>query len=196
MTEIEKLRNEIAYYFDPDQFVEGSLENHQSPSGKFRLETSLFKQTREDANWEVTKVGIYTDKDENLFRFFGNDSRFFHHWAEKDGNEYLICAEDLFGGQTIIDLTNQKMETHTNDEDGFIWAEFYLSPDKSKLAILGCYWSGPLLLKVYDFQNPMQLPLKELNEISLISDEEEIKGWLNDEHLYSDQRESISILKD
>ncbi len=181
---IFKIRDEIKEYFDPSRLAKDSEETFESPSGNFRLETSNYSQDKKDVNWDVTKVKVFENRtNEKIFEFFGNDGRFFHEWLNKNETEYLIFAEDLFGGQTIIDLTNRKMESYSPNEDGFIWTDFHLSPDGKTLATIGCYWACPYVIKVYDFQNPMTLPLEELNEIELLDADEIITGWIDNETL-------------
>ncbi len=193
MNHIQKIRNEILHFFDPSRLAEGSQEIYFSPNEKYRLETSNYWQSKEDVNWDVTKVEIFDNHtNEKLFEFFGNDGRFFHDWITKNGIDYLICAEDLFGGQTVIDLTNRQMESFSPDEEGFIWTNFQLSPDGNKLATIGCYWACPYVIKVYDFKTPMELPLLELMELDLVDNSEEILGWIDNEHLKTDKRDHLS----
>ncbi len=182
MNQIEKVREETNKYFDPKLLVKDSHERFDAPSTNFRIETSNYCQDKDDVNWDVTKVEVYDNKsNEKIFDFFGNDGHFFHGWLQKDATEYLICAEDLFGGQTVVDLTNRKLESYSLDEDGFIWTNFSLSPDGKTLATIGCVWACPFVLKLYDFENPMDLPLKEIKEIELLGADETMDGWL-DEH--------------
>jgi hypothetical protein len=179
MNNIENERAEIRKYFDAQNLIDDSFERDDSPSGRFRLQTSSYRQTKPDTNWEVTKVEIYdTGSNEMLFNFISND-RFFHAWLATNGIEYLVCAEDLFGGQTVIDLFHGKMASYSPGDDGFIWIEFFLSPDGKTLATFGCFWACPFQIKVYDFCDPMKLPLPEIKEIDL-SGTESFAGWLDD----------------
>lgn len=182
-------------FFDSSLLAKDSLESFISPNGKYRMETSNYRQNKEDVNWDVTKVEIYNNQSqEKIFKFFGNDRRFFHQWLTKKETDYLICAEDLFGGQTVIDLTNREMESFSSGEDGFIWTDFHLSPHGNKLATVGCYWACPYVIKVYDFQTPMTVPLEELIEIGLIDNSEEIIGWLDNENLTTDKRKTLNTM--
>lgn len=194
VNQIDKIRTEIESYFDPTRLAKDSEESFISPNGFYRLETSNYWQDKEDVNWDVTKVQIFDNQtNEKIFDFFGNDGRFFYEWLVKDEIEYLICAEDLFGGQTIVDLTNRKMEGYSPGEDGFIWTDYHLSPDGYKIAIIGCYWACPYVIKIYDFKTPLTLPLKELSEIELIDNSEEIEGWLDNENLITNNRKTLAI---
>jgi hypothetical protein len=181
MNQIEKERAEIRKYFNENNLIENSLETFISNTGNFQLNTCCYRQTKPDVNWSVTKVEVVEIKmNEKIFEFYVNDSHFFHGWAQKDKTEFLICAEDLFGGQSVVDLTNRKMASFSTDEDGFIWTEFHLSPNGTYLATIGCVWACPYTIKVFDFQNPLNLPLKEIEEIILLDDEQTMI-WLDNE---------------
>lgn len=160
--------------------MKGDFETFFSPSKQFRLDTTNY--WLKNPYWDLTKVEIYDQKlNIKIFDFFVNESRFFHGWANANNVDYLICAEDIFGGQTIVDLTNQKMTGYSPNEDGFIWTDFHLSPDGKILATIGCYWACPSIIKLFDFTNPMKLPLKEISEIELLGNDEIIIGWIDNE---------------
>ncbi len=161
MNFIETIRAETKQYFNPNNAIENSKETIFSPNNKYKVETILFNQEKPDCNWVVTKIEIYENENSRLlFSFFLNDSHFFHSWLTKNEVEYLLCAEDLCGGQTVIDLTNQQMSSYTTNDDGFIWAKHLLSPNQDFLAVFGCFWACPYLVTVYHFDKPMELPLK------------------------------------
>jgi hypothetical protein len=175
---IEKIRKEIKKDFDEQPFQEEESETFISPFNKFRLETTTFWLKEPNSN--LTKVEIYEQaSNEKSFEFFINESHFFHGWLTKNNIDYLICAEDIFGGQTVIDLTNREMVSYSPNEDGFIWTDFYLSPDGNTLATIGCYWACPYVIKLFDFRDPMTLPLDEIKEIPLLQNNEIIVSWLD-----------------
>jgi hypothetical protein len=182
MNYIEEIRANIKTYFDLSNLIEGSVDVSLSPNGNYRLDRSYFKQTKPDCNWCVTKIEIFDNKlNLTVFSFFCNDDQFFYSWLKKGDTEYFICAEDIFGGQTIIDLTNSKMESYSQNEDGFIWTAFHLSPNGRYLATIGCYWACPFVIKIFDFSNPLILPLTEIKEIELLDNDETILGWTDNE---------------
>jgi hypothetical protein len=177
---IEEIRAEIKKDFDEQRFQKGDFETFISPSSKFRLDTTNFWV--KDTNLEFTKVEVYDqNSNDKLFDFFVNEGRFFHGWLTKNNIDYLICAEDIFGGQTIVDLTNRKMVGYSPNEDGFIWTDFQLSPDGKTLATIGCYWACPYVIKLFDFTDPMSLPLTEIKEIKLLQNNEIITCWLDND---------------
>jgi len=180
MNHIDSMRAELQRVYDVSAFVNDSEEVIFSPTGHFRLETANYFVPKTFGDWELTKITIlYHNTNEAVFTFFSNHEKFIYSWAVKDGREYLICAEDIFGGQTIIDLTNRMMAGYSPNEDGFIWTDHYLSPDGAILATIGCYWACPYVIKLYDFSQPLQLPLREVREIQLLDSGETITGWLD-----------------
>ena len=160
MNKIEIVRNEIKEFFNPSsEIIE--TEFIFSPNGKYRVETNSYKQNKPDHNWEVTKIEVfYNIEQKNIFSFFVNDGMFYHSWVTKGEIEYLLCAEDLCGGQTVIDLTNRKMSSYSLNNDGLIWTKHLLSPNQKLLAVFGCGWGSEFFLTIYHFDNPMVLPLK------------------------------------
>ncbi len=182
MNYIDKIRAGIKKDFNEQTFQKGDFETFISPSKKIRLDTTNFWS--KEPNWDLTKVEVYEQiSNEKLFDFFINESRFFHSWVTKDNVDYLICAEDIFGGQTVVDLTNRKIVGYSPNKDGFIWTDFHLSPDGQTLATIGCYWACPYVIKLFDFNDPMNLPLMEIKEIELLDNDEIIVGWLDNETL-------------
>ena len=178
MNFISKIRDDINKDFNEKTFQKGDFETFISPSKQFRLDATNFWS--KEPNWDLTKVEIYEQNlNKKIFDFFVNDSHFFHAWVITNNIEYLICAEDIFGGQTIVDLANLKIAGYSPNEDGFIWTDFHLSPDGKTLATIGCYWACPYVIKLFDFSNPMNLPLKEIKELELLGNDEIILGWVD-----------------
>jgi hypothetical protein len=182
MNFIDKVRADIKKVFNEKIFQKGDFKTSISPSKQFRLDATNF--WLKEPNWDITKIEIYDQKlNKKILDFFVNDGQFFYEWLETNGVEYLICAEDIYGGQTIIDLTNIEIVGYSPMEEGFIWTDFCLSPDGKTLATIGCYWACPFVIKLFDFTNPMILPLREMKEIELVNNGEIMLGWLNNETL-------------
>ena len=182
MNHIDTIRIDIKKDFNEKTFQKGDFETFQSPSGQFRIDATNY--WLKEPVWDLTKVEIYDQKiNEKILDFFINESRFFHGWVTAKNIDYLICAEDIFGGQTVVDLTNRQMKGYSPNEDGFIWTDFHLSPDSKTLATIGCYWACPYVIKLFDFSDPLNLPLAEIREIELLDNDEIILGWVDNETL-------------
>jgi hypothetical protein len=160
MNSIEIVRQESSRFFSLGTRI-SDREIFLSPTGQFRAEATGYSYSGSEGNIEILKIEVFDNKKEILqFSFLVNEGTFFHSWITKNQQQYLICAEDLCGGQTIIDLTNTKMSSYTTSDDGFIWTKHLLSPNNELLAVFGCSWGSSFFLTVYRFDNPMDLPLK------------------------------------
>ena len=71
------------------------------------------------------------------------------------------------------------MESFSPGIDGYIWAEFHISPMQNVLATDGCIWAAPYQIKLYDFRKPMNLPLQEIKDIEIEADMNFIE-WTDD----------------
>ena len=152
MNFIQDVREEMQKYFNPNSPIKNSEETFFSPSKNFKVQVISYKQDMANSNWEVTNVEIFDQvTSDSLFSFMVNEGTFFHSWVVKDKKEYLLCAEDLCGGQTIIDLANKKMSSYSANEDGFIWTKHLLSPNEQFLAVFGCGWGSEFFIIVYHY---------------------------------------------
>jgi hypothetical protein len=182
MNHIDKIRDNIKAHFNGQTIEKGDVESFTSPSKKFRADTTNCHT--KNANSVYTLVEIYEQvQNQKILDFFTNEDRFLHGWGIANEIEYLITAEDIYGGQTIVDLTNRKLYGYSPDESGFIMTNFHLSPNGKTLATIGCYWACPFVIKFFDFTNPTKLPLREIKEIELLDNDENIVGWLDEETL-------------
>jgi hypothetical protein len=195
MNYIDKIRSEIQEYVNLEKVLEDRQETVYSPSQKFRVETKSYKQEKPGCNLEATKVDVYRgDSSDLMFSFFVNEGTFFHSWVTKNNVEYLLCAEDLCGGQTVIDLTNKKMSSYTTDDDGLIWIKHLLSPDEKLLAVFGCGWGTAFFITVYHFDDPMQLPLRIAYEPTWTG--YDILEWIDNKQLkVQNNEEEIEVLE-
>ena len=182
MNHIDTIRATMIKDFSEKDFQRGDFETFLSPSKRFRLDVTSY--LLKDPPLDLTNIEIFDQTlNEKIFDFFVNESHFFHGWVSANDTEYLLCAEDIFGGQTVIDMTHKKMNSYSPPEDGFIWTDFYVSPDGKTLATIGCYWACPYVIKVFDFSEPLNLPLREIQQIELLDNDEVITGWLDNETL-------------
>jgi len=199
MNDIQTIRDEIKQYFNPHNAIDNSNETIFSPNNKYRVETISFRQEKPDCNWESTKVEIYqNDNSALLFSFFVNEGTFYHSWVTKKEVEYLLCSEDLCGGQSVIDLTHNVMSSYTaNNVDGLIWTKHLLSPNEDLLAVFGCVWGSAFFVTVYHFDKPMKLPLKIAYQPSWTG--YDIIEWIDNETLRveksEDQIETLRLEK-
>ena len=180
MNNISISKSEIKKFFDPKKIIEGSRSSSISPTGSYKVETVGYLQSKPDVNWTVTKVRVFDNQsNELMFEFFTDYHSFFHEWLTDENMEYLVGGEVLCGGQTVIDLSSKKMKSYSPLEDGFIWSDFYFSPSGDSLAVIGCFWACPYEVRVYDFSNPLVLPLPEIKAVSLADSELDSIEWID-----------------
>lgn len=101
MNYIEEIRVGLKEIFD-QRITEVEGETFIPPSGNFRLDANMLY----DQKYVVTRAQIYQQSNnEKIFDFLVNEDRTLYSWIEKNNIEYMVCSEDLFGGQTVIDLS-------------------------------------------------------------------------------------------
>jgi len=149
----------MAFIIKPENKVDDSTKLHTSPSGKYTLEVSNYKPPKE--GWDCTQ-GIVRKGDEVIEVVNRDYSAFPFAWCEDHpvGHDYLLCGE-TYMGQTIIGLDaglkgdNRKDCNTPKGREGFCWAEFKISKDKTKIAVCGCYWACPFEIWIVDFNYPL-----------------------------------------
>lgn len=157
----------------PDGFV-----TELSPCGRYRLEIEEYV----GAQGQEVSIGIVRRADNGLqiATIKQDDSRFCHGWASRAGHDYLLCSERLIGGQSVIDLMTGEVAGFSSSDEEFIWTQFHASPSGNKLAVIGCYWACPYQAMIYDFREPLRLPLPKLAELRPPNSSVESATWIDD----------------
>jgi len=134
--EIQSIREALRRRLESARLCPEEGITELSPCGRYRLEVVGYA-TAELPEYATITVALVrsTATGEVLATVARNDTRYFYAWITRDGHDYLLFPEDL-EGQTVIDLTARRVEGFSSPDDGFIWAEFYPSPDKTLLAIV------------------------------------------------------------
>jgi hypothetical protein len=138
-----------------------------SPCGRYELEVDVYA-TADARGKPSMAVAVVTSTvtGETIATLKRNDDRCFYAWVHRDGHDYLVFPEDL-EGQSVVDLAERRVQGFSSQDDPFIWAEIHPSRDGTKLAVIGCYWACPYQVTVYDFTNPMALPLPKIAQFDL-----------------------------
>lgn len=150
-----------------------------SPCGRYLLEVDSYTTARLD----YASIAVATVRSaatgEVVVAVNRNDTQCFYAWVSRAGRDYLLFAEDL-EGHSVIDLTARRVEGFSSPDDQFIWTEIYPSPDRTRLAVVGCYWACPYEVAVYDFRDPLSLPLPVLARFELPEGDTAFGGWVGD----------------
>jgi hypothetical protein len=170
--EIQKVREEIRQQLLSARICPEERTVELSPCGRYQLEVGVYAEVSrpEDASLALAVVRSVATG-EVVATVGRNDDRLFYAWVSRDGQDYLLFPEDLLG-QTVINLTTRQVAGYSTPDGDFIWTEFYPSPDRNCLAVVGCYWACPFVVIVYDFRDPMNLPLPILAEFEFPNGEE------------------------
>lgn len=184
-------------YFVPEN---ESKEHHRevmSPSGRYRLVLDVY--STKPGCWSYSRGRMYAGE-KLVADVKRNYSHFPFAWAEghANGHDYLLCGED-YQGYTVVELDTGRRndllpesvpKSYTYKEKdgtektgvvdmypngyGFCWAGIHPSPDRRVIAVEGCYWAAPYEVVLYDFSEPMQFPLWELERWE---DSEGFESW-------------------
>lgn len=175
----EKIREEIKTHFDINSSLGFTKLISQSEYGLYYIETEHYKQSKSNSDWIISKIYVHhLENQKVIFEYLTNHDDDFHTWICKNGNDYLLFPE-VQGGQSILDISEQKLYSFYSEDDPFIWVDIFISPDKTKLAVMGCYWACPTELVIYDCNDLTNLPYVPIYR-QLLENNFEIEGWIDE----------------
>jgi len=157
-TDIDIKRADIKQYFDENAKILEAEQFELSEYGMYYFEAQQYHQTDPKRNWIVTKIQIgHIEKEGHFFEYLTDNDDNCFLWVCKDNKDYLLLPE-FQGGQSIFDVAEQRLYSYYSEDDSFIWINIHISPNKTKLAVTGCYWACPFEIVVYDCANLTGLP--------------------------------------
>ncbi len=197
---IEEIRRQLIEAFSDKNLVHGEGEEFVSPEGKYRIKQHLYKQPVVESAKEreerqalerrynvpvgrcdyrlYSRIEVFDSASNLIASFFIDDADFFHHWILAGEKEYLLFAECLCGGNSVLNLKTREIQGYSDGTDGFMSAGYYPSPDLQHLAILGCYWACPYEVQLFDISNIESLPWPMILETELKGGEGDVV-WLD-----------------
>jgi hypothetical protein len=178
--EIETVREKMKRVLESARLCPDEGFNELSPCGRYLLEVEAYAPA-EVPNYSTIAVATVRSAvtREVVVTLNRNDTRCFYAWVTRDEHDYLLFAEDL-EGHSVIDLTARRVEGFSSPDDQFIWAEIHPSPDRMWLAVVGCYWACSYEVAVYDFHDPLRLPLPVVARFELPDSGKAFEGWVTD----------------
>jgi hypothetical protein len=174
--EIQRVREATEQALASARLCPGGPVTELSPCGRYRLEIEQYAYEQGVA--PAVAVVRRTADGQEVATVKSNDGSFYA-WLARAGRDFLLFPEDL-EGQTVIDLTTGQVASFSSPDDPFIWTTFHLSPDGTKLAVVGCYWACPYQVTVYNFHEPLNLPLPKLAEFELPDNDAEFEEWVTE----------------
>jgi|GEM_PF-1439515 len=178
--DIDIKRANIKLYFDETAKIVGTDEYALSEYGIYYYETQQYRQTDQNRSWVVTKIQIgYLEKDGYFFEYLTDNEDTCSLWIYENKKHYLLLPE-FQRGQSVFDVEEQMLYSFYSKDDPFIWTSIFISPDKTKLAVTGCYWACPFEIVVYDCMNLIKLPYSCIYRQPL-DNNFEIKEWADNE---------------
>lgn len=193
--EIDAVREQMKRALESGRLCPDEGFAQRSPCGRYLLAVEAYAPAEFPHYATVAIASIRTAATGEVVATFNrNDTRYFYTWITRDGHDYLLFAEDL-EGHSVIDLTAQRVEGFSSPDDQFIWVEIHPSPDRMRLAVVGCYWACPFEVAVYDFRDPLRLPLPVVARFELPDSGRAFGGWLTDRSFRLTGREGDRVIE-
>ena len=193
---IDEDREKICKYFTENNYIKDSKEEISSPINKCRIVKKEYKQSKEDLNWIASKIEIYDENGALRKTILIDNEHFFYKFIEIGQTEFLLFSEVLCGGNCVLNLNNFELFGFSDGTDGFICAEYYASPDKKRLAALGCFWAGLYFVKIFDITEIENLPWPCVQEIHLKEDGEIQLKWISERELHIREFDDKKLIQD
>ncbi len=179
---VKKRRNIQTRWKDSKPLLD-LVETHTSPSGKYTLKIipCIFDLHR---NWAYTVGDVMsksTGKEIQIAQVVRDHHVFPFVWCEDhpDGNDYLLCGED-YQGLTVIRLNTGEridyIEKEAESNKGFSWTDCKISPDKTRIAMEGGYWTQGFEVHLRDFRNPFNVPYERVGK-DFVQYHDRLIGW-------------------
>ncbi len=184
MNYIDLFRREIVEDVAQGTLKPDEKETIYSPDRRFYFEATPIQSAVPNLNWSALQIEIFdSTTTERIGCFIRNEDVYSYYWLDLPQSRYLFLSEDYMG-ESVFDLNQKRLYGYAinhKEEEGFIWTEFIPSPDKSKIAIIGCYWGSDYGVIVYDLKALPSLPLPRLLEFTPLKRDN--VSWLTDSKL-------------
>jgi hypothetical protein len=190
---INTLRSDIQQFFDVRQLIEDETQKKYSKNGLFYFIAQNYRQTDPQRNWVVSKIEIWQNQ-EKLFQYLtsSDDCCLAATWINQAEIDYLFLPE-IMGGQSVYDTQQQKFYSYYDDADPFIVYNVMISPQQDKMAVEGCYWACPQVIRVYDIQKMTDLPYPLLYDSTHLQNPY-MEGWQDNNTLKINHQNNMLVV--
>lgn len=113
---------------------------------------------------------------------FNDSSLFYQLISHRNGKEFLIFRQDLYG-YSVLDIEKNEImqffpECSYDGIETFIWTGADYNLENNLLAVSGCYWACPYGVQLFSFENPMSEKPKCVDIISCLDGDYDVYGEL------------------
>lgn len=186
----EDRRNKVIQAVSLGKPLKGKKETRASPSGKYKLELMPYAVTDMRCPFYSVVEIIRSSDGERMGKIIRNEADFPFLFVEnRDGKDYLMCAED-YQGFTLVNITDGKKYDYVPEKSkrelSLRITDFHLSPSTQYVAIEGFCKTKPNDLiesdevHFYKIKDLTKLPYQEI-DIRITFAYDKVIGWENDE---------------
>lgn len=144
--------------FEPKYFTE---EKELSINSNYTLHIKSYEGLIDNRNHNGSICILKDSKGKtiNTWKSIDDSATFYEMINHKNGDNYFIFRQDLYGF-SILDLkTNEIMQflpqKALEEVETFIWTDVDYNPLTNVLAVSGCYWASPYSVQIFNFDNPL-----------------------------------------
>lgn len=163
------MEEKVNYFAEENKILERERVA-MTENDEYRMKIDYYRVGKpEDHYWDYTKLTIYRGwETEPLFEIERNYHSFWNLIImDYKGSDWLLAGRDYHGGYSVFDLTNKKEYEYKPDHSiplaHFCWINVEFLREEEKIEVNGCYWGAPYEYVTFDFSDPTNVPLPELD---------------------------------
>lgn len=144
-------------------FIPDNLEQNEERRLSAEYSVNISDYNGKVGEWNLSGSECrLVDRDNKIiaeWRSIDNDGDFYKIIKHRNGKNYLLFLQDLYGYSVLDISSGEKMqyfpEESLNGGETFIWTDIEYNPVSNVLAVSGCYWACPYSTHLITFENPM-----------------------------------------
>lgn len=151
---------EVMSLFTQENYDEKEVMEFVGRTGKYRIDINRYVGSTGKYNLKGSACSFFNN---NIllktWYCIDNSAEFYRLITHKNGKDYLLFRQDLYGYSVLDIETTQIMhffpDYSLNTGETFIWADVYYNPINNILAVCGCYWACPNSVQLFTFDDPI-----------------------------------------